>query len=115
MRWLSVGALEKGTESVTLPVNTSLYLPSSKRRAMPTLLQVYQQVCTQGLIPSTRQKDMLTSLRYLAASYDSTPDRLPVTEALETTYRPHLKAYLRTQGKKHATIRNSLQNLGQFL
>lgn len=82
---------------------------------MSTVLEVYQQLCSQALIPPTRQKDVMTALRYLAAAHDSTPDRLPLTRDVESTYKDQLLAYLTGQGKGHSTVRNSIQGVGQFL
>jgi hypothetical protein len=87
-----------------------------------TLMDVYHQLCTEDRIPETRRKNFRTTLRYLAESYDSTPDRLALTPEVESTYRDHLRDYLTAQGK-HLTkqgkpssaIRNAIQEVGQFL
>jgi Phage integrase family len=83
---------------------------------MPTLLEVYHQLCTfdPSPIPLARRKDFLTALNYLAASYDTTPDVLPVTSTLEAEYRTHLRPYLQSLAKGHSTIRNTLQTLAQL-
>jgi hypothetical protein len=80
-----------------------------------TLLHVYQQLCTDGLLPDNRQKDILTALRYLSSSYDMTPDTLPLTPEVEISYRQQLRDYLTAQRKGHSTIRNSIQGIGQYL
>jgi hypothetical protein len=79
------------------------------------VLEVYRRVCTKGLIPHNRQKDVMTALRYLASSYGTTPDLLPLTPEAEMTYRQRLRDYLSAQGKGHSTIRNSIQGIGQYL
>jgi hypothetical protein len=82
---------------------------------MATIADVYHTLCTENRIPDTRQKDVLTALRYLAAAYDSTFDELILTPAIERTYRDTLRDYLVKAGKKASTIRNSIQGVGQFL
>ncbi|MDQ3828657.1 MAG: hypothetical protein M3361_04970 [Candidatus Tectomicrobia bacterium] len=82
---------------------------------MATIASVYHTLCTEDRIPESRQKDVLTALRYLAAAYDSTFDALILTPAIERTYRDTLREYLMKAGKKASTIRNSIQGVGQFL
>jgi hypothetical protein len=60
-------------------------------------------------------ENFLTSLRYLAAAYDGTPDRVPLTPEVEATYEPHMRAYLTAQGKGYYVIRNAVQEVKQFL
>jgi hypothetical protein len=82
---------------------------------MPSLLKVYQDICRENLIRSGRQKDVKTALTYLAASYDSTPDILAMSESLEATYRQRMRTYFDDHPKGQSTIRNSIQAIGQFL
>jgi hypothetical protein len=82
---------------------------------MPTLLRVYHQLCTDDDLPDKRRKDLLTALRYLAASYDTTPDQLSLTPEIEATYRQRLRDFLTAQDKGHSTIRNAIQGIGQYL
>jgi hypothetical protein len=87
----------------------SLYIPQTR------LCTIHECPRTNGLIPPRRQKDVMTALRYLAASYGTTPDLLPLTPAIETTYRQQLREHLTAQGKGHSTVRNSIQGVGQYL
>jgi hypothetical protein len=80
-----------------------------------TLLAVYQNLCTDGLLPDNRRKDILTALKYLAASYETTPDKLPLIPEVEETYRQRLRTHLASQDKGRSTIRNSMQGIGQYL
>lgn len=82
---------------------------------MVTLLDVYEQVCTEKRIPAARQKDVKTALKYLAASYGTTPHAIPITESLEATYQARLRAYFTEHPKGTSTIRNTIQAIGQFL
>jgi hypothetical protein len=82
---------------------------------MPTLMEAYRQVQVQKPFSDTRAKDVMTALRYLAASHDSTPDVLSLTPEVEASYRERLRAHLTTQGKGHSTVRNAIQNVGQCL
>ena len=65
-------------------------------------------------LPSTRQKDIKTAIKYLAASYNTIPQALTWTTDLEAMYREHLRTYLEHQHKGVYTIRNVLQTIGQF-
>jgi hypothetical protein len=82
---------------------------------MPSLLKVYQDISRENLIPPRRQKDVKTALTYLAASYDSTPDILSISENLEATYRHQMRTYFDGHPKGKSTVRNSIQAIGQFL
>jgi hypothetical protein len=82
---------------------------------MSTLMDMFQSLCTKHLIPETRQKDIKTALRYLAAAYTSVPERLTLTNEMELMYKHVLREHLVAQGKKAATIRNTVQSIGQFL
>lgn len=73
---------------------------------MSTLMDMFQSLCTKHLIPETRQKDIKTALRYLAAAYTSVPERLTLTNEMELMYKHVLREHLVAQGKKAATIRN---------
>jgi hypothetical protein len=89
-----------------------------------SLMDIYQRLCTDDRFPSAdvtdptrrhqRQQNLKTSIRYLAAAYDSTPDRLDVT-AVDGTYKDRLRTHLTAQGKGHSTVRNTIQDIGQFL
>ena len=61
-----------------------------------------------------RQHNLKTSLRYLASAYDSTPEHLDVT-TVDSTYKERLRTSLMAQGKGHSTVRNTIQDIGQFL
>jgi integrase len=90
-----------------------------------SMMHVYQDICTRDLFPSSeitdpkkrrqRQSNLKTSLRYLAAACDETPERLSLTEAIEATYQSRLRSVLTAQGKGASTIRNTIQDVGQFL
>jgi hypothetical protein len=87
---------------------------------MPTLLEVYQQFCAyddvheKKLFAPSRRKDILTSVKYLAASYNTTPDQLEWSLDLEMEYRQRLQDYFEQHPKSHWTIRNTQQNLAQL-
>jgi hypothetical protein len=53
---------------------------------MQTILDIFEELCREQHLPPTRQKDIKTAIRYLAASHDSTPERLAWTEGLEATF-----------------------------
>jgi hypothetical protein len=72
-------------------------------------------LCAANLLPKTRQKDIHTALKYLAASYEERPETLPLTEGLEATYREQLLHYFEVHPKGKSTIRNTIQAVGQFL
>jgi hypothetical protein len=95
--------------------NNPVLMPFTERNQMPSLLDLYQQICTEKLIPSSRQKDFRTALNYLAASYDTTPEKLPLTEAIEAHYRNQLRTYFEAHPKGKSTIRNTIQAVGQIL
>jgi hypothetical protein len=90
-----------------------------------TLSEVYHRLCTEERFPSKdvtdcqkrqqRQSNLKTSLRYLAAAHDSTPETLFLTPEVEATYKDQIRSYLTAQGKGLSTIRNSIQDVGQFL
>jgi hypothetical protein len=82
---------------------------------MSSLLDVYRQLCHEGRLPPTRQKNILTGLRYLAAAHDSAPERFMVTPAVEATYKAVLRQSLTAQGKGPSTITAAIQCVGQFL
>ena len=82
---------------------------------MPTLLKVYHQLCTEDRLPDNRRKDILTALRYLAASSDTTPEQCSLTPEVEATYRQRLRRLLLAQRKGPSTIRNAIQGIGQYL
>ena len=89
---------------------------------MSSLMEVYQQLCKHDLLPEKRRKNFLTSIRYLAKSYDSTPEQLAVTRDLEATYAEHLRDYLTAEGKHltregqpSVTMRNTVQEVKQLL
>src|SRR5215510_82143 len=92
---------------------------------MSSVMDIYQQLCTEDRFPSAevtdpkrrkqRRDDLKTALRYLAASYDTTPEQLTLTDDLEATCRETLKHYLTAQGKGKSTIRNAGQNITQYL
>lgn len=82
---------------------------------MSSILEVYRLLCTEDRLPVNRRKDILTALRYLAASQQSSPERLELTPELEATYREALQAYLVAQKKGPYTVRNVIQAIGQYL
>jgi hypothetical protein len=96
-----------------------------------SLIDIYQRLCTEDRFPSAevtdptrrtqRQHNLKTSLRYLAEAYDGTPDRLQVAQ-VDGTYKDRLRASLTAQGKHltkagkpSTTVRNTIQDIGQFL
>jgi hypothetical protein len=90
-----------------------------------SLSEIYRQLCTEDRFPSPdvtdpkrrlqRQNNLKTSLRYLAEAHGSTPDRLPLTPEVEDSYNLRLRDYLKAQGKGHSTVRNTINDIGQFL
>ena len=82
---------------------------------MSSIADVFKDLCTSGAIPTTRQKDILTSLRYLAAAHGSSPEQLSMAPEMEQTYKAVLSDYLTAQDKGAFTIRNTIQGVGQFL
>jgi hypothetical protein len=82
---------------------------------MPTLVEVFHQLCTDGRIPQTRRKNFLSTIRAMAASHQTTPDRLHLTPEIETTYKARLGDYLQAQGKSAVSIRNAMQEMGQLI
>ena len=70
-----------------------------KECALSTVLDMYQQLCTAGLLTEKRRKNSLTSLPFLAKCYDSTPEQLMITRDLEATYADRLRDYFMAQGK----------------
>jgi hypothetical protein len=89
---------------------------------MPTLEEFYTTICAKDLFPSSvvtdperrrqRQANLNTAIRYLAASYNTTPQRLPLTTEVEAAYRQRLRYTLTARGKGVWTIRNAIQNIG---
>lgn len=82
---------------------------------MSTLLQVFQSLGTERLIPEKRQKDIKSALRYLAAAYGGTLERCVLTPEMEAQYKVKLRDYLTAQGKGPVTVRNMIQAVGQGL
>jgi hypothetical protein len=76
---------------------------------------VYQKLCTEKLIPEKRRKDVMTALRYWAASHEATPEKLALTTEIEEAYMERLRDFLTAQRKGPSTIRNSIQGVGQYL
>jgi hypothetical protein len=96
-----------------------------KGARVSTLMDVYQHLCTDDRFPSAdvtdpkrrqqRQRNLKTSLRYLGSAFESTPERLELTPEVEGSYKDRLRASLMAQGKGHSTVRNTIQDIGQFL
>src|SRR5262245_31700977 len=82
---------------------------------MVSLMQQYEKLCHEGRISDKRRKNFLASLRALAASYGTTPDRLTLTPEVEGTYKDQLKTSLGAQGKSAGAIRNNVQEIGQLI
>jgi hypothetical protein len=87
---------------------------SQERTSMVSILDLYREVCTKQLIPTPRQKDIRTAINYLAASADTTAERLHLDAQLEATYRDQLRAYFDAHPKGQSTIRNTIQAVGQL-
>lgn len=82
---------------------------------MSTLAEIFQSLGTRQGIKATRQKDIKSGLRYLAAAYQSTPEQLTLSPDIETQYKVVLREYLTAEGKGELTIRNMIQAAGQAL
>jgi Phage integrase family len=82
---------------------------------MSSVLDVYRQLCTEDRLPGKRLKNFRTSVDYLAAAYETTPERLELTPEVEGTYKDRLRTFLTDQGKGKVVIRNTVQEVGQLL
>src|SRR5262249_51303206 len=89
-----------------------------------SVMHIYQRLCTEERFPSPdvtdgkrrtqRQQNLRTSLRYLAEAFGTSPERLELTPDVEGTYQDRLRAYLQAQEKGYSTIRNTIQDMGQY-
>jgi hypothetical protein len=84
---------------------------------MVTIRDVCMRVCTHHppLIAVSRHKDVKTAIKYLSSAYGTTPEKLILTPAIESSYREVLRTYCDQHPKGQSTIRNTFQYLAQLL